>query len=379
MKKIAFFVFVLIILITCLSSCKHLSSNSSTAPAEVASVNAGENETTHNLTDKAEIFPTISEETLAYENTEDEPMRLISEVNGRMIQTEIDCKNGKSILVDAIVDTASVSSVNCYSYSICPLTDHIRDSILSAYWGDRFSEAEYDARNNMWIFKNSEQVGDYYMYTTSIGWNGLPEEMFSLEYRNVDLYPFEDNLLSSVEDVSLDLSLEDAISLCDHMIKALPNSERYTVDYVLPFGNNGRPQYYWIVYKQQLGGMPITAYGDLKFLVDGNGIEHISGSIYDIGAEIGISSLLSVDEAMEILRYNAPLIPFDETVDQITISKISMEYVVLMNEEGMPTIAPVWRLQIGADDKERNLKRERIIAINAISGDFIQERRRHTF
>lgn len=66
------------ILITCLSSCKHLSSNSSAAPAEVASVNAGENETTHNLTDKAEIFPTIREETLAYENTEDEPMRLIA-------------------------------------------------------------------------------------------------------------------------------------------------------------------------------------------------------------------------------------------------------------------------------------------------------------
>ena len=114
-------------------------------------------------------------------------------------------------------------------------------------------------------------------------------------------------------------------------------------------------------------------------MVDGKGIEHISGAIFDIGMELGISSLLSVDEAMEILSYNAPLISFDETIDQITISKISMEYVVLKDEEGAPVITPVWRFQIGSNDEERNLKRERIIAINAMSGDFIQERRRHTF
>lgn len=379
MKKIAISSLILIIAIICLSSCKHLSSNYSTAPAEVSSVNTGEQETTPNSIDKAETNPTISEETLAYEKAEDESMRVVSEVNGRIIQTKIDCKNGKSILVDAVVDTTNISSVNCYSYSICPLTDHIRDSILNAYLGDRFSEVEYDERNDMWILKNSDQVGNYYMYTTSYGWDGLPEEMFNLEYRNVNLYPFEDNLLSSVEDVSMNLSLEDALSLCNHMIEALPNSGRYTVDYVLPFGNNGRSQYYWIVYKQQLGGMPITAYGDLKFLVDGKGIEHISGAIFDIGMELGISSLLSVDEAMEILSYNAPLISFDETIDQITISKISMEYVVLKDEEGAPVITPVWRFQIGSNDEERNLKRERIIAINAMSGDFIQERRRHTF
>ena len=42
-------------------------------------------------------------------------------------------------------------------------------------------------------------------------------------------------------------------------------------------------------------------------------------------------------------------------------------------------ITPVWRFQIGTNDDERNLYRDKILAINAINGEIIQERREKSF
>ena len=311
-------------------------------------------------------------------NESDRNVDVILREDGRHIREDINCEDEQKISIDAMVDVAGVENVRSFSYMSMPLSDDIQKSILEHVWGDGFFDAIYDSRNKMWTLQNSDAVGNYYRFTTSTALNGTTEEIFNYEYRNVDLYPFEDNLLNSVEDIDIGLSVEEAISICNNFISVLPNCERYVVDYILPFGNNGRRQYYWIVFKQQTDGMRITAYEDLKFLVDKNGIEHISGSLYDIGDEIELSNIISLDDAIESLKNNAQFISVDDTPNPIFISKISMEYLVL-NPNGTPLITPIWRFQLGTDSDQRNILRERIIAINANTGELIQERRRHTF
>lgn len=371
MKKLAIYTFILICLFAALSGCKGLFQAEAAASTDGTSAQPVITESTEALVVTAESsIEAPTESTLSQQVQGD---------NGRMVNKEIECKNGNILLLDAIVDTTNVGTPHCYSYTFGSMTDDIRESLFLAYFGNRASEVVYDEENNLWTVCNSDRFGDSYEYSAYTGYNQLSEEYFYLRYNDVNLYPLSDNLLDSVDDVTLNLTLEDALALCNGIIGAFPNAECYAMDYVKPYGNSGRAQWYWIVYKQQLDGMPITAYQDLKFYVDENGIENIDGAIYDIGEQTDCERLLTLDEALEQLKTNAPLIPFEEGVSKITVSKITMEYLVVKDESGSPVIVPIWRFQTGADAEERNLNRETVLAVNAISGELIFERRRHTF
>lgn len=47
----------------------------------------------------------------------------------------------------------------------------------------------------------------------------------------------------------------------------------------------------------------------------------------------------------------------------------------MISSEGTPEIVPVWRFWPGAEEAERCLMFERILAVNAISGEVIWEKR----
>ena len=96
--------------------------------------------------------------------------------------------------------------------------------------------------------------------------------------------------------------------------------------------------------------------------------------------------ILSFDEAVEAFAEQVPIF-FDEQKlgiagyfdSQIAVSKITLEYLVVKDLDDGPKIVPIWRFQLGSDEASRNLLRDRVLAVDAIQGNLIAERRRDTF
>ena len=204
------------------------------------------------------------------------------------------------------------------------------------------------------------------------------EEIFTLQYRDVNLYPFDDNLLSTSEECGVSTPLEDVISLCSTITDAIAPQSNYTADTVLPYGNQGRHPYYKICFRRTVDGMPITGYNDLSFWVDSNGIQTISGAFYELTAQPISSDLLTLEDAVSILRENAALIDFYGE-DALTVGAISLEYIVTLTETQEAVVVPAWRFQIGSDDDALMINRVRVLAVNAVTGELIQGERGMNF
>ena len=193
----------------------------------------------------------------------DANMELVRSVNGTAIEETITMADGKQIILNAQVDTENVESVKQYQYEVLPVTDELRKMLFTTFFGERASEAIYDQRNDVWELHNSESIGDYYLYehTMAMAGESVPgEEIFTLQYRDVNLYPFEDNLLPSLTECGVSIPLEDVISLCGTITDAIAPQNSYVADTVLPYGNQGRRPYYKIFFRRTADGMPITGY-----------------------------------------------------------------------------------------------------------------------
>ena len=127
------------------------------------------------------------------------------------------------------------------------------------------------------------------------------EKLSSLTYRLVDLYPFEDNLLSSLEQCNASISAETATALCDEIVKKIAPELDYQVDAIRPYGSQGRRPYYEIFYRQVADGMPITSFNDLTFKVDSDGIQYIGGALYSLAPQEMPEQILSLEAAVSIL------------------------------------------------------------------------------
>lgn len=283
-------------------------------------------------------------------------------------------------LVVTIVDNR-VTDIQQYQYEVLPVTDELRETLFTTFFGARASEAIYDQRNDVWELHNSEAIGDYYLYEHTIAMAGesVPgEEIFTLGYRDVNLYPFEDNLLSSSAECGVSIPLEDVISLCGTITDAIAPQNSYTADTVLPYGNQGRRPYYTIFFRRTAGGMPIIGYNDLYFLVDSNGIQTISGALYGLTAQPLSSELLSLEDAVASLRENTSLIDFYGE-DTLSVGAISLEYIVTLTETQEAVAIPAWRFQIGTNDNSLMINRRRVLAVNAVTGELIQGERGRSF
>lgn len=114
-------------------------------------------------------------------------MELVRSVNGTAIEETITTADGKQILLNAQVNTESVETIQQYQYEVLPVTDELRETLFTTFFGARASEAIYDQRNDVWELHNSEAIGDYYLYEHTIAMAGesVPgEEIFTLGYRN---------------------------------------------------------------------------------------------------------------------------------------------------------------------------------------------------
>lgn len=368
MKKLKVYFLALLLLSVLLTSCVKTPNSTNTDGVVVADPNS-------KIDSQEPKEETDSKYTLNEQNT-----NIIISSASKKLNEVFELSNGKKIVIDAVVDVEGITNVGSYSYVLKPIADELRNTLFSAFFGDRASSAKYDELNNKWTIANSKAVGDYYLYETfnpKAGPTISGEESFSLEYRNVNLYPFADNLLPSVNDSTVKTPLKDVISMCDQIMNEITDVSTYKVDYIFAYGTNGRRPYYKVVYKRMLDNTILTGFNDIYFLVDNNGIQKISGSFFNIVELQMEKQILSVDEAMSRLKNNSIQISFDE--DLITIGKVTFEYVVVNTIEGEAKPTPVWRFLIGSSDEEMSLNRDKIIAIDAITGDIICDERGNTF
>ena len=351
--------------------------------------NAQPSETTTEATEAETTTPTVTTPTES-DNLELQNNAVIAAADGTHIVQSISMVNGWKIDIDAVVDMSGIEKVDAYEYRLVEFTDERRVQLFDHFFGDLASTAEHDTYgfNDHWEIRFSDQIGDYFQFHVNYDFSGdsIPrEEVFILSYHDVNLYPFEDNLLDSLDDVNIAISLDEAIVACDRFAGVISDEQKYTVGYIRPFGNSGRRQYYWIVYKQELDGMPVTTYQDLKFYVDGNGIQHAGGALYTAGDSIMKNPIISLDEAISILNGNASVLDLTDLTlgnfytDTVPVTGITLEYMVIKDMYGEPSIVPVWRFLIGSDSDEQSILGDRYIAVNALNGDLIVCRRRHTF
>ena len=346
------------------------SANSDTSSTQDTSVSQSSNPVENN-TDVGDDTASIS----------DANLELVRGVNGTVIEETITTADGKQILLNAQVNTESVKNVQQYQYEVLPVTDELRKTLFTTFFGERASEAIYDQRNDVWELHNSEAIGDYYLYehTVAMAGESVPgEEIFTLQYRDVNLYPFEDNLLSSSAECGVSIPLENVISMCSTITDAIAPQNSYTADTVLPYGSQGRRPYYKIFFRRTADGIPITGYNDLSFWVDSNGIQTISGALYELTAQPISSELLTLEDAVSTLQESAALIDFYGG-DTLTVGAISLEYIVTLTETQEAVIVPAWRFQIGLDDDTLTINRTRVLAVNAVTGELIQGERGMSF
>lgn len=308
-------------------------------------------------------------------------LELVHSSDGTAVEETLTTSDGKKIILNATVSTKNIENIQQYRYELLPVTEELRETLFAIYFGNRVSEAVYDELNDVWELHNSNAVGDYYLYskTTPMSGETVPgEEIFMLEYREVNLYPFDDNLLSSVSDCKVSISLEDAVSLCDHIVEAIAPQDSYIADTVLPYGNQGRRPYYHIFYRRTIDGMPITGYNDIHFKVDSDGIQEISGTIYSLTPQPLSDQILSLEDAINVLRDNANIVNFYNK-DSLPIGAISMEYMVTLTETQEAVIKPVWRFQIGNDTDSLGINRRYVLGVDAVTGNLAQGERGMNF
>lgn len=309
--------------------------------------------------------------------------------NGQSLQYEYVLSDGKILRIDAAVCVSDIEEIHKYQYILNEPkeNDNFSDKLLHAVFGERALEMEYEEGYPILILRNSSNGGDYYMYSVYTPMSGATvwgEQGYMLEYRKVNLYPFEDNLLDSVSESRAKMTAEGAVELCSETLDAVQDGQQYMMDYVMAYGNQGRTPFYWLVYKRVLDEMVVNAYNDLTFYVDDNGIEKIYGAVYDAQIIETPEKMLTPEEACDILSENIDIVnaqnQFDFSGnDVVNISQISLEYTVVQAMNGEVYITPTWRFCFGSTDDERNNLREKIFAVDVFTGDIIQEERGHNF
>ena len=87
--------------------------------------------------------------------------------------------------------------------------------------------------------------------------------------------------------------------------------------------------------------------------------------------------MLSPEEAVGKLQEQAELLDF-EGESHVTVTEITLEYVVVISTDGQILVTPFWRLLLGENEDERNFLHQNILGINAVTGELIWEERGNT-
>lgn len=294
------------------------------------------------------------------------------------IERTIGLADDKKLIIAADVDTGNVENVNSYDYIITEVSDETREKIFEVCFGDRAGDAVYDERNDVWELRNSDSVADYYSYSVTFPFSASVESQERITFFNhrPDLNPFEYNRLDNADESCCRLNIDDAVKMCDELVENVEAFHGMKTDFIHAYGKDGRTPYYRLMYKRVIDGMVVNGYDDIFILVDDDGIEKLSGAVYEVSDSDKNISIITVDEAVDKLEENAGYI---STVDDLYVTQITLEYCAVKRAAGRVAVVPVWRFCLGASKNERNLLRTNILAVNAVTGELINEIRGDIF
>lgn len=310
-----------------------------------------------------------------------EVSEILAACAGTRMEQTIEAAGGTSLLISADVNVKGITGVSRYEYVLTDITEEIRADLFRSVFPETADQAEYDERNDVWTLDIDPAIRNYFLYLLSYSNGGttIPgEQIIVFENRYYDFYPFEDNRLDSVSDSKINATLEEAEDQCRQVVDAITDKGDYAVDFVHAYGNNGRRPYLKLVFKRMLDGMPVTTYNDITFLFDNNGIEKVSGSLFSV-KETGLDgTILSPEEAVGKLQEQAAFLNF-EGESRVAVTEIALEYLVVISPDGKILVTPVWRFLLGEDEDGRNFLRQKILGIDAVTGELIWEERGNTF
>ena len=313
-------------------------------------------------------------------SVEEKILEILTDCADVKIEQAINATGGLTLLIDADVNVDGIERVSQYEYELADITEEKRADLFESVFSELAEMAVYDELNDVWTLDIDPEIRNYFLYqiSHSNGGTTIPgEQIIVLENRYYDLYPFEDNRLTSLSDSKVNIALDEVTAVCGQVLESITDPNDYAVDYVQAYGNNGRRPYFKIVFKRRLDGMPVTAYNNFIFLYDNNGVERLTGSLFST-KEIGLEeTILSPEEAVNRLKEQAAFLNFDGK-SQVTVSKITLEYVVTITPAGKILATPVWRFWLGEDEDERCFFGHKILGIDAITGQLIWEERGQT-
>lgn len=324
------------------------------------------------------------------ENTADSPYGDTSdEYAGETITQLIEGSDGRIISIDAQVYTDGIDQVSCYKYVPEPFTEEMRNALLKemhpAETWDVMEAAVYSSEKGAWEFVTP--IGESWIYqiihsevtkedilnheniTANI--SSDIKQVFPVIARDYDGIAIEDELL--VEMINTIPVEMETLGLLD--ISSIDQDGEYVCSFIHICETQNGQAYAKAVFKKILDGMPVTTWHDFSTATaKGSPFPaKIWGSLFS-EEELGLDNpILSASEAVAAMQDQIDQVPIQE--EPLAITKISLEYLSVISSDGDLLVVPVWRFWVGEDEKERNLRSEEVIAVNALNGELIWEKR----
>ena len=307
-------------------------------------------------------------------------LQLVHQCNESVVSESFMATDKLKFEINASVSTGNVDRVSLYEYIPMPISDAQRSSLLKAYFQERIDEVYHHTvgNSNGWVLMNDSE---YYHFGYNRSPQYIDESGFFLINQKVGLVDLTDGMRESLDDVGFPLS--DAYSQCNVLIEAVVGNTKYMPSIIRPI-STARPTVkgaYWIVYRRELDGVPVIANWDLKFFVTQNEVVKMVGTLYEVQELSLEQQIISMDDALASLEKHASLIDYDFLEisyffeETIPVSKITFEYLVLPGSDGRYIVTPIWRFQLGETEEQRNILRDKVIAVNALTGELIAQYR----
>lgn len=324
------------------------------------------------------------------ENTAGSPYGDASdEYAGETITQLIEGDDGRKISIDAPVYTDGIAQVSCYKYVPKPFTEEMRNALLKkmhpAETWDVMEAVTYSPEKDAWEFVTP--IGGTWIY--QITHSEAPTEDI-LNHENIAV-----NISSDIKQVFpvIDWNYNDMVvedEMLMEMLNIIPAElEQFGLldissidkdsEYVCSFIHICETQdgqiYGKAIFKKILDGIPVTAWHDLCTVTGKESPfpAKIWGSLFS-EEKLGLDNpILSASEAVADMQEQIDQIPIQE--EPLSVTKISLEYLTVISSDGDLLIVPVWRFWAGEDEKERCLRSEEVIAVNALNGELIWEKR----
>lgn len=301
--------------------------------------------------------------------------------------------DGRKISIDAQVYSDGIDQVSCYRYVPEPFTEEMRNALLKEmHPAETWNVVEatvYNSEKDAWEFMTPAGKSWSYQITHS----DIPREdilchrettaVANLSPDIKQVFPIliegegdtiDEYTLSTLSKVA-DTIPAEIIQFGLYDIGAIDYNDSYSCDLIHVCETMDGQFYIKAVFRKTIDGIPVTAWHNFG-TITGKGSPFpikIWGSLFS-EEEIGIDQpVLPAGEAVAAMQQQIDQIPIQE--EPLTITKISLEYLSVISSDGELLIVPVWRFWAGENEKARSLRSEEIIAVNALNGELIWEKR----